>query len=43
MRDFGHVVLSKGLKPDLEKVKEIQNMPPPTDKKGLQTMLGMIT
>lgn len=40
---FGHVTSSEGLKPDPKKVKAIQNMPPPTNKKELQTMLGMIT
>lgn len=40
---FGHVISSEGLKPDPKKVKAIQNMPPPTNKKELQTMLGMIT
>ena len=40
---FGHVISSDGLKPDPEKVKAITEMPPPTDKKELQTLLGMIT
>ena len=40
---FGHVTSSEGLKPDPKKVKAIQNMPPPTNKEELQTMLDMIT
>ena len=40
---FGHLITDEGLKPDPKKVKAIQNMPPPTNKKELQTVLGMIT
>ena len=40
---FGHLITDEGLKPDPEKVKAIKNMPPPTNKKELQTVLGMIT
>ena len=39
---FGHIISADGLKPDPTKVKAIQDMPPPVDKKELQTMLGMI-
>ena len=40
---FGHRITSEGLKPDEGKVKAILDMGPPTDKKELQTLLGMIT
>ena len=40
---FGHLVTSEGLKPDPAKVNAIMNMPAPTDKKELCTILGMIT
>ena len=40
---FGHLITDQGLKPDPEKIKAIQMMPPPTNKKELQTVLGMIT
>ena len=37
---FGHIISADGLKPDPTKVKAIQDLPPPVDKKELQTMLG---
>ena len=40
---FGHLVIADGLKRDPAKVKAIHDMPPPCDKKELQTLLGMIT
>lgn len=40
---FGHIVSSEGLKPDPAKVKATREMSPPTDKKDLPTVLGMIT
>ena len=40
---FGHLITADGLKPDPKKVKAIETMPPPTSKKELQTVLGMIT
>ena len=40
---FGHLDTADGLKPDAAKVKAIHDMPPPCDKKELQTLLGMIT
>jgi transposase InsO family protein len=39
---FGHLLTSEGLKPDPKKVDAIRNMPPPSDKKELKTILGMI-
>ena len=40
---FGHLLTADGLKPDPDKVRAIVDMPPPADKKELQTLLGMIT
>lgn len=39
---FGHVLSSEGVKADPTKVKAISDMPPPTNKSELQTVLGMI-
>lgn len=39
---FDHIISADGLKPDPTKVKTIQEIPPPVDKKELQTTLGMI-
>ena len=36
---FGHIMSADGLKPNPTKVKMIQDMPPPVDKKKLQTIL----
>ena len=38
----GHVLTSQGLRPDPEKIKAIINMPPPTDKEGVQRFLGTV-
>ena len=38
---MGHVLSSDGLKPDPEKVRAICEMPAPTDKQGVQRLLGM--
>ena len=38
----GHIISANGLKPDPTKLKAIQDMPPPVNKKELHTMLGMI-
>ncbi|MEW8548052.1 MAG: RNase H-like domain-containing protein [Candidatus Thiodiazotropha sp.] len=40
---FGHVISSSGLLPDPEKVSAILNMPNPTNRSELETLLGMIT
>lgn len=40
---FGHVISSRGLLPDPEKVSAILNMPNPTNRSELETLLGMIT
>ena len=33
---IGHVLTPEGVHPDPDKIKAIQNMPPPTDKKGIE-------
>ena len=38
---MGHTLTKDGLKPDASKVKAVEEMPPPTDKKGVQRLLGM--
>ena len=38
----GHVISIEGVKPDKEKVEAIINMPPPTDKKGVERLLGTV-
>lgn len=40
---FGHLITAQGLKIDPAKVKAIQEMPAPTSKAELQTILGMVT
>ena len=40
---IGHVISSRGLLPDPEKVSAILNMPNPTNRSELETLLGMIT
>ncbi|RVE62485.1 hypothetical protein OJAV_G00157530 [Oryzias javanicus] len=39
---IGHVLSEKGLKPDPEKVRAIQNMPAPEDKAALQRFTGLL-
>ena len=39
---MGHCITADGLKADPEKTKAIQDMPPPTDKLGVQRLLGMV-
>ena len=38
----GHLFTSKGLKPDPEKIRAINEMPPPTDKEGVLRLLGTV-
>ncbi|KAK3726556.1 hypothetical protein QZH41_001958 [Actinostola sp. cb2023] len=38
---MGHVITDEGLQPDPNKIKAIVNMPTPTDKEGVQRILGM--
>ena len=39
---IGHVISKEGVKPDKEKVEAIVNMPPPTDKKEVERLLGTV-
>ncbi|XP_022806614.1 uncharacterized protein K02A2.6-like [Stylophora pistillata] len=39
---IGHIISSEGLQADPNKLKAINKMPPPTDKEGVQRVLGMI-
>ena len=39
---LGHQITDKGLKPDPEKVKAIEAMPPPTDIEGIQRLNGFV-
>ena len=39
---MGHRITANGLKIDPEKTKAIRNMPIPTDKQGVQRLLGMV-
>ena len=40
---MGHVISKDGLKPDPEKVTAIKNMPKPTSKPEVLTLLGLLT
>ena len=40
---FGNIYTDQGIKPDPAKVKDIQEMPSPTNKDELRKFLGMIT
>ena len=40
---MGHIISSEGLRADPNKLKAINEMPPPTDKEGVQRVLGMIS
>lgn len=39
---MGHVISADGLKVDTSKIAAIMEMPKPTDKKGVQRLLGMV-
>ncbi|CAG2235993.1 unnamed protein product [Mytilus edulis] len=39
---FGHVITSSGLRADPHKVQAISDMPPPSNKAEVQTILGMV-
>lgn len=39
---IGHVISKNGLKPDPTKIEAILKMPPPTDKKGVERLLGTV-
>lgn len=39
---IGHVLSKDGLKPDMDKVRAIQEMPQPKDKTELQRFMGMV-
>jgi len=39
---LGHIVSADGLKPDPRKVEAINDMPDPTDKQGIQRLLGTL-
>lgn len=39
---IGHVLSERGLKPDPEKVRAIQNMPVPEDQAALQRSTGLL-
>ena len=39
---MGGIISSEGLRADPNKLKAINEMPPPTDKEGVQRVLGMI-
>ena len=38
---MGHIISSEGLRADPNKLKAIDEMPPPTDKEGVQRVLGI--
>ena len=39
---IGHIATGDGLRVDPAKVKAIRDMPPPTDKAGVQRLLGLV-
>jgi hypothetical protein len=42
VRYLGHVLSADGVKPDPDKIRAINDMPTPTDKKSLQRFIGMV-
>ena len=40
---MGHVLTSRGLKPDPEKVRAVMNMKPPENKPGIQRIVGFVS
>ena len=42
VRFMGHLTTSKGLKPDPDKVKAVEEMPEPTTKQELKSLLGFV-
>jgi hypothetical protein len=42
VRYLGHIVSKDGLRPDPEKVAAIKDMPDPTDKEGVQRLIGTL-
>ena len=42
MRFMGHLITSKGLEPDPDKVKAVKEMPEPTTKQELKSLLGFV-
>jgi transposase InsO family protein len=39
---LGHVLSAEGIQPDPQKISAITNMPHPTDKKGIERLLGTV-
>ena len=42
VRYIGHIIDAKGIRPDPGKVEDLKNMPAPTDKQGVQRILGTL-
>ena len=42
MNYLGHIVSKDGLKPDPDKVRAIEKMPDPTDREGVQRLIGSL-
>ena len=39
---MGHILTAEVLKPDPKKVEKVQKIPPPTDAKAMQRLLGFV-
>ena len=39
---LGHILTTDGVKPQIEKVKTIHEMKPPTNAKGVREILGLV-